>query len=219
MDVIEDRSVTRRMKIRQQQNQQKGVGMIEVLVTLFILSVGLLGVASLQFVGSFANVNAISRTQAELVAKQTAERIRAASRISAVGDGFVVGANYFENKFYNFSNLSCSSSAPPYQCFCLERPAGVPDCQNGTCNEDNMAIYDAWAMSCSAVQANPKTTISVACDDSNTGDTDTCSVGSRIEIMLRWPVTVSENRSSTLVARCNPNSGDSYACVYKDITL
>ena len=219
MHLIEDRLVITRMKIRQTKTKQTGVGMIEILVTLFILSVGLLGVASLQFVGSFANVNAISRTQAEMVAKQTAERLRAAARISTVGDGFVVTGNYFESGFYNFANLSCASSAPPHQCFCLARPAGGPDCQSGTCNEDNMAVYDAWAMSCSAVQANPKTTISVSCADSNTGDTDACSVGSRIGIMLRWPVSVSESRSYSLVSRCNPNTGDSFACVYKDITL
>ena len=49
------------------QQRQSGVGFIEVLITLFVLAIGLLGVASLQFVGSFANRDAISRTQSELV--------------------------------------------------------------------------------------------------------------------------------------------------------
>ena len=44
-------------------NYQQGVGMIEVLVTLFIVSVGLLGVAYLQIVGSFTNSEALSRSQ------------------------------------------------------------------------------------------------------------------------------------------------------------
>ena len=51
---------------------QHGVGLIEILITLFILAVGLLGVAALQFTGSFANKDAISRTQAEMVAAQVA---------------------------------------------------------------------------------------------------------------------------------------------------
>ena len=59
---------------------QTGVGLIEILITLFILAVGLLGVAALQFTGSFANKDAISRTQAEMVAAQVAERLRAAAR-------------------------------------------------------------------------------------------------------------------------------------------
>lgn len=37
---------------------QKGVGLIEILVTLLIMTVGLLGVAALQFTGSFANTDA-----------------------------------------------------------------------------------------------------------------------------------------------------------------
>lgn len=206
------------MRAPEAQKQQKGVGMIEILVTLFVLSVGLLGVASLQFVGSFANVNAISRTQSDLVAKQMTERLRAAARLSQVGDGFIVHGHYFDSDYYNFATLSCPTSNL-YQCYCLDVPANVPNCQTGECSEDNMAIYDAWAMSCSAVQANPKTTISVVCNDSEPADVDVCSVGSRIEIMLRWPVSVSDNRSYTLVPRCNPDTGDSFACVFKDITL
>lgn len=62
--------------------QSKGLGMIEVLVTLFILSVGLLGVASLQFIGSFANADALSRTQSVLVAQQMSERLRASALTS-----------------------------------------------------------------------------------------------------------------------------------------
>ena len=41
-----------------------GVGMVEILVTLFILTVGLLGVASLQFVSAFSNADALHRSQA-----------------------------------------------------------------------------------------------------------------------------------------------------------
>ena len=44
--------------------RQSGAGLIEILITLFILAVGLLGVAALQFSGSFANKDAISRTPA-----------------------------------------------------------------------------------------------------------------------------------------------------------
>ena len=69
---------------------QRGAGLIEILITLFILAVGLLGVAALQFTGSFANKDAISRTQAEMVAAQVAERLRAAARPATVGDGMVV---------------------------------------------------------------------------------------------------------------------------------
>ena len=82
-----------------------------------------------------------------------------------------------------------------------------------------MAAYDGWALSCSAVQTNPQTKVSVSCDDTNNADIYSCSAGSRVEILLTWPVASSGNQIYTLNSRCNPNDGDSNACVFKDITL
>ncbi|WP_018983004.1 prepilin-type N-terminal cleavage/methylation domain-containing protein [Salinimonas chungwhensis] len=201
-----------------QRRHQRGVGLIEILITLFILAVGLLGVASLQFVGSFANKDAISRTQSELVAKQIAERLRSASRPAQVGDGLVVDNAYFTPAHYNFANLSCAES-DPYACYCLSRPAAIPDCESGQCNESQMAQYDGWALSCAAVQTNPATEISVNCTDSNGADGDDCSAGSRIHILLRWPVSTQPNQKYTLTERCNPVAGNAFACIFKDIVL
>ena len=90
---------------------QAGVGMVEVLVTLFILSIGLLGVASLQFIGSLANSDALNRSQSVLVAQQLTERLRAASVMSQAGDGQVVTNEYFDANRYNFGNISCLKRA------------------------------------------------------------------------------------------------------------
>ena len=198
---------------------QTGVGLIEILITLFILAVGLLGVAALQFTGSFANKDAISRTQAEMVAAQVAERLRAAARPATVGDGMVANNAYFSNTTYNFSGLSCSNASHPYHGCCLSRPADIPNCEGQTCSETQMAAYDGWALSGSAVQPTPQTKVSVSCDDTNNADIYSCSAGSRVEILLTWPVASSGNQIYTLNSRCNPNDGDSNACVFKDITL
>lgn len=56
---------------------QKGVSMIEVLVTTVVFAVGLLGVASLQVYGLKMNTNADIRTRATLLAGDIVERIRA----------------------------------------------------------------------------------------------------------------------------------------------
>ena len=198
---------------------QQGVGLIEILITLFILAVGLLGVAALQFTGSFANKDAISRTQAEMVAAQVAERLRAAARSATVGDGMVANNDYFTDTTYNFSGLSCSSASQPYYGCCLTRPANIPNCEEQICSEAQMAKYDGWALSCSAVQTNPQTTVSVTCDDNNGADTYSCSPGSRVEILLMWPVSSSGNQQYQLNSRCNKAEGDSNACVFKDVTL
>ena len=54
----------------------KGIGMIEILVTLVILAVGLMGVASLQFISALSNSDAMARSQAVLVAEQLSDRLR-----------------------------------------------------------------------------------------------------------------------------------------------
>ena len=200
-------------------HKQQGVGLIEILVTLFILSIGLLGVAALQFTGSFANRDAISRTQSEFVASQVAERLRIAARPASVGDGMVVHNRYFNSDNYNFTELSCSESSHPYRCYCLERPSAIPNCESSTCNEEDMAKYDGWALSCSAVQTNPQTVLSLSCTDNNTSDIYSCSAGSFIQVTLTWPLSSTSGRQYTLNARCNTSSNQSNACVVKDLVL
>ena len=67
-----------------------GVGMIEILVSLFVLTIGLLGVASLQFTGTFNNVQAASRSQAELVARYVSEQMVSAAQPAESDDGWEI---------------------------------------------------------------------------------------------------------------------------------
>ncbi|AGH43797.1 prepilin-type N-terminal cleavage/methylation domain-containing protein [Paraglaciecola psychrophila] len=200
-------------------NNQQGVGMIEVLVTLFILSVGLLGVAYLQFVGSFTNSEALSRSQSVLVAQQLTERLRASAVFSPLGKGLVVHNNYFDQDLYNFSGMSCASSLP-HACYCLERPVSVPNCNDNVCTAAQLAAFDAYEVSCSAVAANPEIEISLTCEEDNDlADTDTCSVGSKHIVILSWPVENWQNIERTLNASCNVGETLPHDCVSVDVTL
>jgi len=58
-------------------NMQRGVSLIEVLITLLVLSVGLIGLAGLQMVSIQANKSAYYRSQATLLAYDMADRMRA----------------------------------------------------------------------------------------------------------------------------------------------
>lgn len=200
-------------------HSQLGVGMIEILVTLFILSVGLLGVASLQFIGSLSNSDALNRSQSVLVAQQLSERLRASATMSTVGDGVVVNNDYFDKDLYNFENLSCTGGGQPYKCFCLELPASIPNCQAGNCSASQMAAYDAYEVSCSAVATNPSVTVELSCDDNNVLDIDACSTGSRLNIILAWPVQNWQNIDRQLNTDCNVDKTEPHDCVQLDITL
>ncbi|MFT4747359.1 MAG: type IV pilus assembly protein PilV [Congregibacter sp.] len=200
-------------------NNQQGVGMIEVLVTLFILSVGLLGVAYLQFVGSFTNSEALSRSQSVLVAQQLTERLRASAVFSPLGKGLVVHNDYFDKDLYNFSGMTCNTGLP-HACYCLERPTVIPNCNDNVCTAAELAVFDAYEVSCSAVAANPEIEISLSCEfDNNAADTDLCSVGSKHIVILSWPVQNWKNIQRTLNADCNIDETLPHDCVSVDVTL
>lgn len=77
---------------------QRGLTMIEILVTLVIVSIGLLGAAAMVINGLESNRNAFLRTQASILAYDMADRIR--SNAEQV-DGYI-----------NFDFYSPSESAP-----------------------------------------------------------------------------------------------------------
>ena len=69
-------------------NRQLGISMIEVLVTLVIVSIGLLGSAAMVINGLESNRNAYLRTQASILAYDMADRLRANSAQAANYAGF-----------------------------------------------------------------------------------------------------------------------------------
>lgn len=72
--------------------RQSGITMIEVLVTMVIVSVGLLGAAAMVINGLESNRNAYLRTQASILAYDMSDRIRANSGEAASYDGFSFNA-------------------------------------------------------------------------------------------------------------------------------
>lgn len=62
--------------------RQRGVSLLEVLITIVIVSFGLLGVAGIIVNGMKSNMNSYGRTQATLLAQDMIERMRA-NRVAA----------------------------------------------------------------------------------------------------------------------------------------
>lgn len=86
---------------------QRGFTLIEILVTLFILAVGILGLAGLLFEGMRNNQGAYLRTQASILAYDMADRMRA-NRIEAE-DGDYGGFSTANVQTISFPN--CVSAA------------------------------------------------------------------------------------------------------------
>ncbi|THB66584.1 MAG: type IV pilus modification protein PilV [Gammaproteobacteria bacterium] len=96
--------------------KQCGFGLIEIMVTLVVLAVGLLGIATLQMRGYQTSQISLNRTVAVLKANDMADRIRANSA------GAVAGA-------YN--------SISGY-------PLSYTDCTQTTCTAEQLAEFDRY---------------------------------------------------------------------------
>lgn len=64
------------MHISINQKNQRGIGMVEVLVALLLLAVGVLGFSALQSYAVYSTTESLNRTQALTVMRGLAERIR-----------------------------------------------------------------------------------------------------------------------------------------------
>ena len=107
-------------------NRYAGFTLIEVLVSLIILSVGLLGLALLQVRALQANTGAVFRTQASLFAYEIIDRMRANQKAAGAGAYHVPDATSADTKKSAYATCKAST------CDC---DAGV------VCDSATLALY------------------------------------------------------------------------------
>jgi type IV pilus assembly protein PilV len=129
-----------RQTMKQFDRSQCGSTMIEVLVSLLIVSFGLLGMAALQAEGIVSNQSAYYRTQAVTFANDMADRMRA--NISAVTSG-------------SYDDVAGSSTGACYTV--------------GSCSAAQMAGNDVFEWS-AAVAASLPGGVGVVCRDASPND-------------------------------------------------
>jgi type IV pilus assembly protein PilV len=162
-----------------------GFTMIEVLVTIVVVSIGLLGLAGLQINGLRANMSSEARSKATLLANDIVERMRA----NPLG---------VDNNAYGAITINADSCTVP-ETLCGNTSAADT---TATCSATEMAIFDAWEWGCgsaaSGVQGGgvtsqlPNGTASVTCNDSP------CISGSAHTVTVSWnELTPSATGAST----------------------
>ncbi len=96
-------------------NRQRGVGMLEVMIALVLLTTTLLGATAIQLTGMQTNRGAYYRTQASILAYDIAERIRINSAYALESN-----ANY---------SIDTTSIAVPASPNCMSATAGCTSAQ------------------------------------------------------------------------------------------
>ena len=156
-----------------QYRQNDGFSLIEVLVALFVLSVGLLGLANLQSTSIKNSLDLASQSQATWLAADLAERMHANP------DGlssYVTGAG---------NNATPDCSALPYSCSDTHTSPAT------ACSSQQLAAFDLWEIFCG--DANISKGLTASSNDSlHLMDltvhckTDNCEQNPEYLIALAW---------------------------------
>lgn len=91
-------------------HKQNGVSLVEILVAVFVVSIGLLGVARMEILAKQANVEAIQRTAATQIAHDMIEKMRANPKQLAGYVGQVLGAGKLAMPATNCDIAKCNST-------------------------------------------------------------------------------------------------------------
>ncbi len=151
-----------------------GVGLIEILITVFVLAVGILGIAAVQALGVRYNFDSYVRSQAMSSANELAERMR--TNITAVNAGDYANAP-----------IGCPN---PQSVNIPVMPVPAQICEAGTlCTPAQLAIYDVYRTACGYGAANaetggvhdllPQSSMQILC-------TAPCAAGSTHTITVTW---------------------------------
>ena len=154
-----------------------GSTMIEVLVSVVVVAIGLLGMASLQLNSVKTSFDSAGQSQASWLAQEMAERIRSNNSDAAA---FYIDAAA--------NNASCGS-APSVYCGLVNGVGSVD-----SCTSEQRAVFDVWDVFCnasdddelyaSAADMISLSSFSIGCDDSDVTDSNICSSGSLIDISI-----------------------------------
>jgi len=150
-------------------NKQKGSTLIEVLIALLVFTIGLQGIASMQYQSVKDNFDSAQRSHGIWAAQELINRIRANPDGRANG-GYIINAN------------PCDGGLPPT--YCSDRDANAA----AVCTSAEMATFDIWEALCPTPNQahnqnqsslfNPN--IEITCADAP------CTEDSQFTLTLQW---------------------------------
>lgn len=163
----------------------KGFTLIEVLITVVILSIGLLGMAGIQIQGLRGTTSSSVRSQATILANDIAERIRMNV------DGLSIQDNPANSDYSNVSITRDEDGNPQFICGAESAPTLCSATSGGgevvSCTTAEMTTFDIYEFACGlghnggVVNLLPNGTANISCN--NAAD---CGPGSELVININW---------------------------------
>lgn len=178
---------------------QHGLTLIEVLVAVVVLSVGLLGVASLQLASLRESNRSNERSLATILAYDIADRMRANIQGTANGK-YLISASTSPDA----PTVSGNATALDY---C--RTDFTNTSTANICNGSEMAMADIYDWRMTVQNSLPGGVGQIQCADADNTDADDCSAGSTFLITVMWD----EQRSGNTGTGCDPGEATDLLCL------
>lgn len=216
---------------------QQGVGLIEILISLAIISIGLIGLVGLQFSVSTSNQDAYVKSQATLIIESLSDRIRINRQYQNRDDTTNPVLDATDNAYtilnnYNFRNLDACDGTE-FECYCqnLPGPGAVMNCRDegavdaALCTPQQAAVFDAYEASCMAASIMDDMEVGVVALNPNLGAAgDPVGPNSILTVYAAWPATIWKNLDKAANEMCQDIldaqgiAGD-FECVYMDLVI
>ena len=149
-------------------NTHTGSTLIEVLIALLVFSIGLQGIASLQYQAVKENFDSSQRSHAVWMAQELINRIKANPEGREEGH-YIINID---------DDGLCDNEPDP---FC----ATTPDKEAEECDSLQMATFDLWDMFCLSNDTSLNQTLEVTCKDADP-ITGRCPKDSDFTLTLQW---------------------------------
>jgi len=174
---------------------QKGMTMIELLITILVSAIGLLGIAALQATALKGSMDSSQRATAAAISNDIIDRLKA----NTAGRN----ADDYSDAFDTYSNCAVNTAAPANICTDYYNQTTQAIVTSTACTAAQLATFDAWELSCGYVNASDNRsspinflvspTISLTCTDSDTTDALACSDNSTHAISITWDAIDKDN--------------------------
>ncbi len=186
---------------------------MEVLITILVVSIGLLGYAALQMGALNSSLDSFSRSQASIILEDAAARMRnnAEYMRSDAGSANAYTGDVNPKAVFHWCDIE-SGIIPEASCD-----------SDSSCSMDDLAKQDIFEVCSSLVDTKiPTGIIGASCFDREL-DSDNCSYGSRISLFLAWKgreredISGKEKYSQNTRCQTELNLDSDYACVQLEI--
>lgn len=159
--------------INQKTNRQKGIGLIEVLVTVGITTIGLLGLSSLQMQSIRSVSDSGNRTHAIWVANDIIHRIRANK---------IAMTSYLTN-----SELRCDEAVENIKICAAYYDGNTQQPPAADCSNDELALFDQWETLCGMPSILGTEGLSNSSSFINTPGLEVTDVGNNdLQVTISW---------------------------------